>query len=206
MSQTPQDEVKNDESNELQHRQDNAENGRVRLPRSREDILYGRAWRLVQAQKYDAALRLLNSGPPSDVFKNLKGVCLLRMGQYTSAVRVLRNLVLQTGCTWARRGIPVIFQTNLCTALLLAGHPLGCLELLADVQEQQHPSVLRLRRAIAAWKQELSFWQRVQWCCGLEPNHAVRLNFTPGDFETNLGPLSPQVERRTDPPQPRSAA
>lgn len=163
-----------------------------RPPVSETERLYQRARRLIEAGEYEKALGMLNTHASSDRLKNAMGVCLMRMRRVSAAIRVYRDLVLSAGCTWMRPDLPVVYRTNFCTALLLGGHRCGCVDILADIQEQQHPSVIRLRGAIAKWKSELSFRQRVQWSCGLEPEHALELDFLPGEFpEETAQPAAP---------------
>lgn len=131
----------------------------------------------------DKALMMLNRmRTNTDAERNARGVCLLRLGRIEESLRQLRSLVLRTNCTWMRPELPVIYRANLCTALILAGHLVGASELLASIDEQHHPSVMRLKQTMGHWKKRLSFWQRIQWELGLEPEVSVILDFKPGDF------------------------
>jgi hypothetical protein len=97
-------------------------------------------------------------------------------------------------------GLPVIYRTNFSTALLLGGLPLGARETLAEIEEKNHASVIRLREALVRWEKGLSWWQRLNWKCGIAPDVSVTLDFVPGDFvdpttiaATTLTPASPSV-------------
>ena len=69
---------------------------------SRYQRLYAEARRLMDAGDYEKARQLLNTGGSSDEMKNAKGVCLMRLGHFEDALRVYRNLVLQSGTMWMR--------------------------------------------------------------------------------------------------------
>lgn len=120
--------------------------------------------------------------------QNLRGVRLLREGDIQGAIAVLRPLVLAPGCTWTRPNAPNVYRRNFCTALLLAGHPSGCLDLLAEMRDDSHPRVQQMRAAIKSWEKTLSWLQWINWQTGrIEPmNHPVRLDFVPGEIEEDL--------------------
>ncbi len=144
-----------------------------------------RGLRLALAGRYSEALESLSRAGKEPEVINARGVCLLRLGKVDEAIRVYRSLVLMPGCTWMRPELPLIYKTNFATALLLGGSVGGCLEMLIEVQEQEHPSVLRLRSAIKRWERSLTLWQRFNWYCGrLEPrNRPVPIDFAPGEFD-----------------------
>jgi hypothetical protein len=99
-------------------------------------------------------------------------------------VRLFRTLVLAPGCTWPRPNLPNVYKTNFATALLLAGHPSGCVEILAEVRDERDAQVQRLRAAIRKWESELSFFQRLNWWVArVEPSgRPVPLEFEPGEL------------------------
>ena len=131
-----------------------------------------------QAGSTSSALRALSN-------QNIRGVHFLREGNLDEAVNVLRGLVMPPGCTWTRPDAPNLYKRNFATALLLAGHPSGCLELLAEMRDEQHPRVQQLRAAIKRWEKTLSFFQWLNWRTGwIEPaNHPVTIDFIPGELE-----------------------
>ncbi len=100
-------------------------------------------------------------------------------------MRVFRELLLNPGSTWMRPDLPTVYKANYATALLMAGHPSGCLEILGEINNGAHPSVERLREAIRRWEAGLSFWQRLNWRIGkIEPTgRPVQLAFAPGEFD-----------------------
>ncbi|MBI2479512.1 MAG: tetratricopeptide repeat protein [Planctomycetia bacterium] len=117
--------------------------------------------------------------------QNIRGVHLMREGNIDEAVCILRSIVMPPGCTWSRPDAPNVFRRNFATALLLAGHPSGCLELLAEMRDEQNPRVQQLRAAIKRWEKTLSFFQWLNWRTGwIEPaNRPVTLDFVPGELE-----------------------
>ncbi len=132
------------------------------------------------------------SGLSTDAIRNACAICLLRMGRVPQALNQFKSLVLASGCTWMKEGLPTIYQANFCVALIVAGHPGGANELLKSIPDQRHPSVVRLRGMLAEWEHSLSFWQRVQWKLGLEPDLPATVPFAPGDF-VETAPSSPAV-------------
>jgi len=149
------------------------------------DGVLERALRYVSIGDHERALDLLTAAIKSPRNQNARGVCLLRLGRTEAAIRVFRELLLNPGSTWMRPDLPTVYKTNYATALLVGGHPSGCLEIINEIRNEQHPSVQRLRRAIATWEASLSLWQRLNWRIGkIEPSgRPVQLDFPPGDFD-----------------------
>jgi hypothetical protein len=149
-----------------------------------EEVLR-RVQHLASSGLYAKAVDFLKSAGCDAQLLNAKGVCLLRAGRFDEAMRLYRGLVLNPGCTWMRSDVPVVYKTNYATALLLGGQPSGCLEILAELRDEQNPTVQRLRAAIRTWESQLSFWQKLNWRFGrIEPaNRPVTITFDAGDFE-----------------------
>jgi hypothetical protein len=145
--------------------------------------LVSEAARLTDFGRPEQALHLLNQANDySDAARNARGVCLLRLHRIDDAVRTFRAFVLATGGTWCKPDLPIIYRTNFATALLLAGHPRGCLDILGDINQEQHPSMVRLQDALKVWQRGLSWWQWINWKTGIDPNSPVQLDFFPGEF------------------------
>lgn len=143
---------------------------------------------LADAGNSERALLLVRSvGKSSDASVNARCVCLMRLGRFEEARDLMRGVAIQQGTTWMKPETPVIYRVNFCLALFLSGHSGGSKSLLLEMLEQDHPSVQRVHRAIENWRQNLTFWQRVQWAMGLEPEAKIVLDFTPGEF---VEPLS----------------
>ncbi len=136
------------------------------------------------AASQTAAERSLNN-------QNIRSVQFMREGKLDEAISILRSLVMPPGCTWTRPEAPNVFKRNFATALLLAGHPSGCLELLAEMKDEQHPRVQQIRAAIKRWEKTLSFFQWLNWRTGwIEPeNRPVVLDFIPGELEGEAASL-----------------
>lgn len=142
------------------------------------------AMRLADAGDLERALTALNrSRSNCELVRKARGVCLMRAGRTTEALQLYRGLVLASGGTWPKPGVPDIYQINFATVLLLAGHPAGCRDMLHGLRDDAHPSIVRLRRALDRWRQTLNFWQRMIWIMGSEPDAPVVLDFVPGEFE-----------------------
>ncbi len=154
---------------------------------------YNRVLHHVDNGNYQKALDLLRSAGREPRTQNAVGVCLMRLGHTEEAVRVFRDLVLGPGGFGVKPEIPLIPRVNFATSLLLAGQPAGCLDALAGIGEDTHPSVKRLRAVIKEWERSLSFWQRLNWRFGrIEPRNApVTFESPPGEFEVELpGPTN----------------
>ena len=138
----------------------------------------------VAAGHYEKALGILATGGSTPPVQNARGVCLLRLGRYEDAVRLYRGLVLQAGGTWSKADVPTLHKTNFAMALLLEGHPSGCLSMLEEIGDESYPPVIRLRKALAQWVKSLTFLQRMNWWFGrIEPPHChVAVDFPPGDL------------------------
>lgn len=152
-------------------------------PATQETRLLDKARRLIDAGDFEKAFALLKGSTTDDAQKNVRGICLMRMGKYEAALQLYRSLLLHSGSTWMRPNQPLVYKLNFATSLLLAGHPAGCAEVLAEINREEHPSVIRLRNSIKQWKRELSLWQRFLWTIGQEPTHKVALDYAPGEFE-----------------------
>lgn len=128
----------------------------------------------------DAIARAKSSSPWST---NALGVCRLRLGDVGGAVNVFRGLALASGGLLLRPDVPAVFKTNYATALLVADNKGGFLSILEELSDADHPAVGRLRGAIERWKQTLTFWQRLAWTFGGQPDKPVSLDFPPGDLD-----------------------
>ena len=168
---------------------------------TRVDEILHRVRQMAALQHYDQALNYLSSVERARQVLNAKGVCLIRLGRFEEAMRLYYGLVLNPGCTWMRPELPLVYKTNYATALLLGGHPAGCLEILTELNAEQNPTVQRLRGAIKAWESRLTFWQMLNWrFARIEPaNRPVKIEFEPGEFEL------PPAQSDSPPVAPRDA-
>jgi hypothetical protein len=138
---------------------------------------------LDEGQARKALETLARSQLQSPWVTNGQGVCHLRLGNAKVAIDAFRGLVLAPTGLNLRRDVPPIFIINYAAALLATGNVAGCQSSLAEVRGQQHPSIDRLQGAIARWQQGLSFWQKLNWWMGGEPDHGVQVDFPLGDLE-----------------------
>ena len=139
--------------------------------------------RTADAGHLENALHLLAAANQNtNETRNARGVCLMRIGRISDAVRTLRSLVLAPNCTWMKPDLPVIYGANFVTALLLAGQPGGGRDLLREIAQQEHPSVIRLWEALKDWERGLTWWQWLNWKTGLVPDVPIELKFVPGEF------------------------
>lgn len=152
-------------------------------PEPRTEKLLREAVTLANSARPDQALAVLNrSNMNTDAVRNARGVCLMRLGRNEDALLLFRSLVLVPGGTWMKRDLPVIYRTNFCTVLLLTGRVSGCWDTLAEIDEKDHPSVVRLRETLDRWRRSLKGWSWLIWKMGSDPAVPVKLDFEPGEF------------------------
>jgi WD40 repeat protein len=138
---------------------------------------------LLGANQPKEALRLLNaSGKRDPAAENARGVCLMRLGDADGALRVFSKLVFPaTGNRMLAHG-PVVYKINFASALLLANRVAECIERLDEMDADQDVAVQRLRSAINQWKRQLTFWQKMQWFCGIQPSKPISRDFPLGEL------------------------
>lgn len=143
-----------------------------------------RVRKLLNAGRVKNALEVVNAKSSADpMLKNARGVCLLRLQQADAAVRVFRELCLDSSGVILRSDVPVFVKTNFATALLMSGTVSGCVDVLSEIGDERDERVQQLRGAIRAWVSGLPFWRRVLWRLGVEPKKRVTLAFDPGELE-----------------------
>jgi lipopolysaccharide biosynthesis regulator YciM len=161
----------------------------------------------VDAGNIDAALALLRNPSRDPHLRNALGVCMMRRGNVDEAVRLYRDLVLEPGCTWMKRDQPIEFKLNFATALLLHGRPSGCLAMLSEANEDQHPGVMRLRSAVKAWEATLGWWEWLNWKTGrIDPhNRPVPIDFALGEIVAPTETVEGAKPKASDKPMPSAA-
>ncbi len=153
----------------------------TRNPETNDELLV-RIDALLRAGQVDEAARMLRSrGLDAPALRNAMGVCMMRAGKPTAAVEIYRDLLVIPGGVSLKLNAPVHHKVNYATALLLAGNISGCRTILDDLRYEQHPSVARLRGAIAAWKRTLGLLERVRCALLGEATRPVKLDFPPGE-------------------------
>lgn len=148
----------------------------------RSDLL-GAVHQLILTQQYETALERLQNVGSSPAVQNLRGICFMRLGQFDAAVRLYRSFVLKHDCTWTRPDLPDVDRINFATALLLDGHPAGCLSILAEVRNHTAPGIQKIHESLERWMTTLNWWQRLNWRLGrVEPNAAPPSMKDPGEL------------------------
>ncbi|MCA9038779.1 MAG: hypothetical protein KDA65_00390 [Planctomycetaceae bacterium] len=163
---------------------------------------------LVDSGHYQDALHMLSSGNTTlPEIRNARGVCLMRMKRYRESLDLFKSLVIPLNCTWMRPELPVIYRANLVTALILAQLPQGAHLALLEIQEQDHPSIIRLRQVMERWISQLSWPKWLQWKYGFDINEPISLDFPPGEIiDPFVSDLIRQFPGTTDPPLPAHPA
>lgn len=138
---------------------------------------------LLQKDEPKQALSLLSRAKNESLWlRNAVGVCQLRLGNAQFAVDIFRGLAINDKAFGFRQDVPTVFKTNFATAMLLSENLDGCLNVLGELRNSQHPAVDKLRGAIEKWKSGFSLFQKIMWWFGSQPTRPVFLDYPPGDL------------------------
>jgi hypothetical protein len=137
---------------------------------------------LDKGQAQEALALLGRCGAKSPLLDNARGVCLLRLGDYTRALPVFRELAFPRGSIGMDPRTPAPFRTNFVVAMLLLGHTSDAMPLLKQVPESQHPAVRRLREAATQWTSRQGILAKVLGAFGLHAGSSFTMD-APGDLE-----------------------
>ena len=128
----------------------------------------------------EQALEVLNgSSLASSQVENIRGVCMLRLGNIEQATKIFRHLVFQSNVGMDPNA-PAEFKINYATALLLSGNLPGCNTVINEIYDKSHPGLAQLKEGIRKWKQSLSLGHRLTMLVGVQPSKPVTLDFPPG--------------------------
>ncbi len=146
--------------------------------------LFAKVAKLLQEGRPEKALEAIHhSRLKSPQVTNAIAVCQLRVGEPKRAAHLLHGLVAASTGVTLRYDVPQVYKTNYALALLLSGNVAGCLGVLAEIGDEQAPAVARLRAAVDQWKKGLSFWERMRWHLGDQPERPVTVNPPLGSLE-----------------------
>ena len=137
---------------------------------------------LDQGRTHEALNLLDHLGQNSASSKNIKAVCLLRLGRVREAVSILSEITFQ-GNICIPPETPVVFQTNFATAMLMANNKEAAISVVERLEDKQHPAVARIKNAIKTWEKGLNIFQRLLSRAGIYPRKEIPLDFVPGDID-----------------------
>jgi hypothetical protein len=138
---------------------------------------------LLDQGRTQEALNLLNHlGQTSASSKNIKAVCLLRLGKVREAISILSEITFQRNVCIPPE-IPVVFQTNFATAMLMANNKEAAISVVERLDDKQHPAVARIKNVIKSWEKGLNIFQRLLSKAGIYPRKAIPVDFVPGDID-----------------------
>ncbi len=135
---------------------------------------------LNQERPLDALKYIDHLGQQSPIMENARGVCLMRAGKIDEAVTVLRDLVFQ-GRICIPSDSPVLFKINFATAMLLSNQKDAAFPILNELDEKEHPEIVKLKDAVCKWVKSLTFSEKCRYHVGLYPKKPVTLDFPPGE-------------------------
>ncbi len=117
---------------------------------------------LINNNNLEEALGLLDRiGDNSMWFQNAKGVCLMRLGRASEAVKVLTPLVYIKGSVTPDSGTPDKIKLNLAEAMLLTGNMSGAESLLKEIEGFEEAKS-KLCCAVKKWKKSLPILTRIR--------------------------------------------
>jgi hypothetical protein len=147
-------------------------------------VILNQVRHLLDGGQLEKALQMVaDSGKDSSaIMKNVKAVCLLRLGRHEPALTILRDLVFPGGSFSIPDDTPTIFRANYVTALFLLNNPVAGIPLLQQIPETQHPQVQQLKAAVRRWKRSLPWWRRMLLPIGIHPTSPLRLDGAPGEL------------------------
>lgn len=138
---------------------------------------------LLDQNRPEDALNLINHvGHDSASMKNARGVCLLRLGKIEEAINVFREITFR-GYMCIPSDTPVLYQVNFATAMLMANHKEGTIDIVNRLDERQYPAAGKIRSAIKKWEKSLGLLQWLLYKAGIYPSKAIPIDFAPGDLE-----------------------
>ena len=133
---------------------------------------------LLDQDRPDEALNLAaRSGDESPEMKNAHAVCLLRLGRFDEAIKVLQDLACQGMAAGMSHHAPPLFQVNFAIAMLRANREKGGAMLIADwLTGNEHPEAAKLKAAVRQWKKSLGLLGRLRCRLGAYPAKPVPLD------------------------------
>jgi hypothetical protein len=118
---------------------------------------------LIDGGQYQRALDLLPTSQCTDDIRNTRAVCLMRMGQFESAVQVFRLFALTGYSQTIKKDLPEYIKVNYSAALFFGGQPSGGWAALQEVRSDNDPQAEIIRRACQRWVAEMGFFRRLDW-------------------------------------------
>lgn len=118
-------------------------------------------------------------GPQTPEIENARAVCLLRLGRFSEAVPILRDITFR-GYMNIRDDAPLRFQLNFATAMLMINFKEGAMAVMDRLKRENDPQAVQLREAIDRWRRSFGLLGRIRCCIGLYPRRPVELGFPPG--------------------------
>jgi WD40 repeat protein len=138
---------------------------------------------LLRAGKAEAALDVLRGHDHSDPeARNAYGVCLLRCGDAEAALSEFSGLIFPRVGTVPLPNAPVRYKVNFAAALLQANRIDDAATFLSENVGERDPAGQRLRSSLANWDKSLTWWQRLLWRLGIQPNKPVELELPLGEI------------------------
>ncbi len=137
---------------------------------------------LEQNRSQDALDLIEHVGQNTPAMKNAHGVCLLRLGRVEEAISVLRENAFQ-GHICIPSDAPAVYKANFATAMLMANHKDGAIDLINELADKHTPEVAELKAAIDRWEKSLPLVRRILFKIGIYPSTPMPIDFVPGDLE-----------------------
>lgn len=127
------------------------------------DSRLAKAHGLAVKGQYVEAIRALPADSRDPETKNTIAVCLMRLGQFEQAIPLLRAIALNNALQTTNGRVPQHIRMNYASALFFGGQPAGGLEVLAEVNSPDDPSVWLIRDSAKEWISQMSFLRKIDW-------------------------------------------
>ncbi|MFH1716007.1 MAG: hypothetical protein ABIF19_01540 [Planctomycetota bacterium] len=144
--------------------------------------VFDRVRELLEQDRPQDALNLIEHvGQNTPAMKNAQGVCLLRLGRIEDAICVLREIAFQ-GHVCIPSDTPAVYQANFATAMLMANHKDGAIDLIKQLDAKRCPAVAELKAAIDRWEKSMPLVRRLLFKIGIYPSTPMPIDFVLGDL------------------------
>ncbi|WP_145080882.1 hypothetical protein [Aureliella helgolandensis] len=119
---------------------------------------------LTDRGEYKLALERLSKSTSDHESMNCRGVCLLRMREFSKAIGPLRLIALNASTFRVHDEVAKHIKLNFALALFFGGEAAGGLETLSQIDgTESDPSAMMMRQQARQWSSSMSWFRRLDW-------------------------------------------
>lgn len=111
---------------------------------------------LDSGQVEQALAAIVHTGQDTPLWRNARGVCLLRLGRLDEAMRLFTHLVFAPGSVVVPEDVPPLYVANFITAMLLKKNFEAAIPPLEHLRDDGSPYVTQLLLATRQWRRSLT--------------------------------------------------